>query len=157
MDGGISSDQNPGGLIDSQQNIAERVIFSWAAPSFKKSERTIRWYGVAAALILALIAYSAWQKDWFVIGIIVVASAIMFWYLHAVNPTDVNYKITPIGLYLDEKLYPFSEIHSFWMVYNASVKNVYIAYRKKYLTSLIINIENVDPVLLKGYLLKKIP
>ncbi len=139
------------------RGISDKVVFSWTAPTFKKSEKTIRWYSVALVLIIALIGYSAWQNDWFVIGVTIVVSAIMFWYIRTINPTDVEYKITPIGLYLDDKFYPFSEIHSFWMVYNSSVKNLYLTFRKKYLPSVIINIENIDPILLKGYLLRKIP
>lgn len=137
--------------------IAKKTVLSWKAPSFKKSERTTKWYLIAGLIVACLIAYSAWQGDWFIIVITIIVSAVMFWYVHTVNPTEVSYRITPVGLYVDDKFHPFAEMHSFWMVYNDTVKNVYIAFRKKYLPSLVVNTENIDPVLLKGYLLKKIP
>lgn len=139
------------------QTVSDKVVLNWSAPSFQKNDKTTRWYLSAGLIIVLLIAYSAWQQDWFVIVVTIIVSAVMFWYIHSISPHNVSYRVTPIGFYLDEKFYPFSEMHSFWMVYNESVKNIYIAFNKKYLPSLIINIEAVDPVILKGYLLKKIP
>lgn len=140
-----------------QSSVSDKIVLNWEAPSFQKNDRTIKWYLGALVIIVALIAYSAWQQDWFVIGVTIVVSAVMFWYIYSINPRDVVYKITPIGFYVDDKFYPFSEMHSFWMVYNESVKNIYIAFNKKYLPALIVNIEAIDPVILEGYLLKKIP
>lgn len=137
--------------------IAERILFEWMAPSFAKSERTYKWYLAVGVIVLGIIGYSAWQKDWFVIGVAIVVTGILFWYLHAVMPHDVRYRLTPIGLYVDERFTPFADMHSFWIVYNEKVKNLYIVFRKKYLPALTINIEKIDPVILKGYLLKKMP
>jgi len=137
--------------------VSDRVLFEWSAPSFTKSERTYKWYLIVGAMILAIIGYSAWQQDWFVIGIVIVVSAILFWYVQAIVPHDVTYKITPMGVYVDDRFSPFSELHSFWLVYNDKVKNLYLIYRKKYLPALIINVASVDPLILKGYLMKKLP
>ncbi len=146
-------------LDDKAENekLSEKILFSWEAPSFKSSDKTLKWYFIASFIILAIIVYSAWQKDWFIIGIVVIVSAVMFWYIHSVTPNNVNYKLTPMGVYVDDRFYPFSEMHSFWMVYNQNVKNLYIAFIKKYLPTLTINLENIDPVIFRGYLLKKIP
>lgn len=157
MDGGVELQKNINLAEEPKQGLSNKVVLSWDAPNFQKNDKTIKWYLVALGLITLLIAYSAWQRDWFVIVITIIVSAVLFWYIHSVNPRNVGYRVTPIGFYVDEKFYPFSEMHSFWMVYNESVKNIYIAFNKKYLPSLIINVEAVDPIILKGYLLKKIP
>jgi hypothetical protein len=156
MNGGESQNLNLAGPPQ-PQGVSEKVLFSWNGPSFMQSEKTTRWYLMAGLVILGIIGYSAWQKDWFVIGVAIIVSAILFWYTHAMVPQDVNYRLTPMGVYVDEKFYPFSEMHSFWMVYNQSVKSLYIVFRKKYLPALVINIEKLDPLVLKGYLLKKLP
>lgn len=139
------------------QGVAEKALFSWAGPNFIQTERTMKWYIVAGLLIMGVIGYSAWQQDWFMIGIVVIVSAILFWYIHSMVPQEVAYKITPMGVSVDSKFYPFSEMHSFWMVYNQSVKSLYIVFNKKYLPALTINIEKLDPLILRGYLLKKLP
>lgn len=137
--------------------ISDKVLFDWTAPSFQKGERSIRWYLAIGFIVVAVIGYSAWQKDWFVIGITIIVAAILMWYLRAATPHDTRYKLTPMGIYIDDRFSPFSEMHSFWMVYNDKVKNLYMVYRRKYLPALIINIDKVDPLILKGYLLKKLP
>jgi hypothetical protein len=140
-----------------QSKVSEKTVFEWNAKSFERNEKTTKWYLAVALFITVIIAYSAWQRDWFVIGITIVVSAVLFWYIHSVTPQEASYKLTPIGIYVDDRFYPFDDIHSFWMVYNQNVKNLYIAFTKKYLPTLIVSLENIDPVILKGYLLKKIP
>jgi hypothetical protein len=161
MPGGKKKTKNINLAQDAQdrkeKSISEREIFSWEAKDFERASIDTKWYVVASVLIVALIGYSVWQRDWFVIGIIVVVSAVMFWYIFSVKPKNVSYKITPVGIHVDGRLYPFSEIHSFWMVYNDRVKSLYIAFTKKYLPTLVVGLENIDPVILKGFLLKKIP
>jgi hypothetical protein len=156
MDGGETQNINLAGEAK-DPSVSERVLFSWKAPSFTQNERSGKWYLIAAFLTLAIIAFSAWQQDWFMIGIVVVVAAILFWYIHAVVPQDIAYKITPMGIYADNRFYPYSEIHSFWMVYDQKVKNLYLIFRKRYLPALTINVEKLDPLILKGYLLKKLP
>jgi hypothetical protein len=156
MNGGDSQNIDFAGT-PTATTLADKVLFEWMAPNFSKSERTYKWYLAVGLAIIAIIGYSAWQKDWFVIGVTVVVSAILFWYLHSVIPHDVTYKLTPMGIYADDRFHPFSEMHSFWLVYNEKVKNLYIVFRKKYLPALVINVDKIDPLILKGYLLKKIP
>ncbi|MDD3480883.1 MAG: hypothetical protein PHW75_01500 [Patescibacteria group bacterium] len=158
MDGGPELNQNINLAGEAKkENISDKVIFEWSAPNFSKSDKTTRWYLIASVIIIAIIGYSAWQRDWFVIGITIVVSAILFWYVHSVTPHDVSYRLTPMGIYTDDRFYPFSEMHSFWMVYNQNVKNLYVALQKKYLPTLVLSLEDIDPVILKGYLVKKIP
>lgn len=155
MNGGDSQNIN---LVNTPApQVADRVLFEWSAPSFIKNERGLGWYLLAALIVLGIIGYSAWQRDWFVIGIVIVVTGILFWYLHAIIPHDVTYKLTPMGIFIDERFSPFAEMHSFWLVYNEKVKNLYLVFRKKYLPALVINVEKVDPLILKGYLLKKLP
>lgn len=142
---------------EKKEMISDKEIFSWIAPNFTREHKDPKWFITAAVIILAAIGYSVWQQDWFVIGIIVIVSAVMFWYVFSVHPRDVSYKITPMGIYVDDRLYPFSEIHSFWMIYNNNVKTIYFALIKKYLPTVVVSLENVDPLLVKGFLLKKIP
>jgi len=143
--------------VGASPDISKKTILKWEAPSFQKGEQSTKWYLVAGAVILALILYSVWQEDWFAIVIIVVISAVLFWHLRANHPTNINYQVTPMGILADEKLYPFNEIHSFWIVYNDKVKTLQIVFKKKYLPTLVIGIDSVEPLLLKSYLLRKIP
>lgn len=143
--------------IPEKSALKDTVLLSWESLSFEKKAKDYKWYLVACIIILIAIGYLIWQKDWFTIGIVVVVSAVLFWYVKTTKPQKVTYKLTPLGLYANERLYPFAEIHSFWIVYNQSVQNLYIAFTKKYLPSLVINLGEADPITLKNILLRRIP
>ncbi len=156
MQGGESQSVNFGQSLE-PSGVSDKAVFEWKAASFTQSEKGLKWYLAAAFVILAVIGYSAWQRDWFMIGIVVVVSGVMFWYQRAMTPHEVSYRLTPMGIYIDDRFYAYSEMHSFWLVYNQNVKSLYIVFRKRYLPALNINVEALDPMLLKGYLVRRLP
>lgn len=135
----------------------DTALLSWRAPNFERTNIDYRVLIILSILVVALIGYSVWQKDWFAIGIILIVTFVTFWYRGAVKPKDTGYRITPMGIFEEERFYPFAEIHSFWLVYNQKVQKLFLAFDKKYLPTLNINIKGIDPVLLKSLLLRKIP
>jgi hypothetical protein len=137
--------------------LKDTVLISWESFSFEKKAKDYKWYVIAAVIILAAIGYLIWQQDWFTIGIVVIVSGVLFWYVKTTKPEKITYKLTPLGLYANDRLYPYSEIHSFWIVYNEKVQSLYLAFTKKYLPSLVINLGNTDPITLKNILLRRIP
>lgn len=132
-------------------------LLIWRAFNFERNKLDYRILILMVLILVALITYSVWQKDWFAIGIFAVVAAVTFWYRGAVKPTETEYKITPMGIFEEERFYPFSEIHSFWLVYNQKIQKLFLAFDKKYLPTLNINIKGIDPVLLRSLLLRKIP
>jgi hypothetical protein len=133
------------------------ILLSWQSYDFDLKPKTLKWYSLAILLIMLALAYLVWQKDWFTVVVFFIIISVGYWYLRTAKPKLVTYSITPLGINADGKLYPFSEIHSFWMIYNDRVKKIYIAFSKKYLPSLTITIKDVDPVVLKTILLRRIP
>jgi hypothetical protein len=142
---------------DPQKSLKDTVIYTWDSLSFEKKAKDYRWYLIAAILILAAIGFLIWQRDYFTIGILVVVSVVLFWYIRSQKPKSVTYTITPLGITANDQLYPFAELHSFWIVYNKNVSNLYLAFTKKYLPSLVINLGAADPVTVKNILVRRIP
>lgn len=133
------------------------VLLSWKGISGVSKEKTTGWFVLAGLIILAIVGYFVWQGDWYSIVIISIITAIFYWYYFSAKPTESNYKITTLGIFVNNQFYPFSDIHSFWMVYDTDVQRLYIAFIKKYLPSLIIDVKNIDIIKLKTELLKIIP
>lgn len=133
------------------------VLLEWDGMSFDQKDKSWRWYLLAAIFILILVGVFVWQQDWFALGITIVVSAVFFWYLKSSKPEKRHFTITPLGLNVNERLYPFSEIHSYWLVYNEKVKTLYIAFTRKYIPPLVISVENIDPIILKMVLGRKVP
>lgn len=148
---------NPAAPKTDKPALSDTVMYTWESLSFEKRAKDYRWYLIAGIIILLALGYLVWQRDWFTIIILIIVSGVLFWYVRTTKPKKVIYKLTPLGLYADERLYPYSEIHSFWMVYNEKVKTLYIAFTKKYLPSLVISLGQADPITLKNILLRRIP
>jgi hypothetical protein len=133
------------------------VMLSWEAYDFDLKPKSFRWFLLAALFILIGLGYLIWERDWFTLVIFIIIIAVGFWYIQTAKPKLVTYGITPLGITVDGRLHPFSEIHSFWIVYNEKVQRLYVGFTKKYLPPLNIDLKEVDPVLLKSILLTKIP
>lgn len=138
------------------QTIKEPTLLTWSGNNFERDINSQRVIIFAIALI-AFVGYSVWQRDWFILVILVLVGAVAGWYLNTSKPTKTTYSVTSMGIYVGDKFYSFTEIHSFWLVYNETIQELFIAFDRKYLPALSIGIKEVDPVLLRGILLKKIP
>jgi hypothetical protein len=136
---------------------AERVLLSWDGFTFERGEIGIKWYAVASIITIALVGFFIWKQDWFSVVITLIVSAVLFWYVRYSKPEKVSYKVTALGLYINDRLYPFSEIHSFWLVYNQAVKKLNVVFTRKYLPAVQLDVNNIDPVILKTVLLRRIP
>jgi len=143
----------PEDKIESQPQI----LLSWNAPSFSHKDKNFIWFLVAGVAILGLIGFFIYTKDWFSIGIVVVVSAVLFWYVAKVRPHDTEYSITDLGINAGNHNYPFSEIHSYWIVYNDHTRTLNIAFLKKYLPTLVIGLGDINPLNIKELLSIHIP
>lgn len=130
---------------------------TWEAPNFERAEKGIKWYLLVSAILLAAVGYSVWQRDWFFIVIILIVTAVAIWYLRSVKPVNTSYRIDQQGLTVGNHLHPFSEIHSFWIVYHKNAKNLNIVFIKRYLPALSINLGDTDPVLVRSFLATRVP
>ncbi len=106
---------------------------------------------------LTAIAYFVWKKDWFPIPVIVIISGIFIWYKISIKEELKKYSIERMGVRINDYFYPYSEIHSFWIIYNDKVKNLYITFVKRYLPSIVIDLSNANPHNVKIALSRRIP
>jgi hypothetical protein len=136
---------------------ANRVLLSWSGETFDYVHKGLAWYLVAGLIVLSIIGYLAWQQNWYLIGITVVISAVLFWYVSTARPETVTYAITPFGVQVGEKFYPFTDIHSYWIIYTPAVQKLNIIFNKKYLPALVIDVSKADPNKIKVLLSNRIP
>lgn len=152
MDGSLEKNQKT-----SQETLSDKVIFEWkSSPSEKKS---VGWYVGVIIVAILISGFSVWQKDWFPIIIAVIVTAIVLWYGYSssVLEKEEHYALTPLGIKIDDRFIPYSDMHSFWASLNQNEGRLFIILNKKYLPAVDIDVSNADPVLIKNFLAKKIP
>lgn len=142
--------------LEAKKLHPEEVLLSWDAPEFLEHERDAKWYIGAAVLALGLLGYSLYTKDWFFAVVVVIIAIVSLRYLK-IKPNIKKYGITRVGIYIDERFYPFDQLHSFWVVYQPPLKILNILSTRRYLPQLTIQLEDQDPVMIKNILKKFIP
>lgn len=163
MDGGLNNidgingptvPQNPASSV--RGLTKDTVLLSWQSTK-EVQKKDLKWYSLVGFVILFPVIYSIWVQDWFVLIIITIILPVIFFHQKNRGIINASYKITPLGIYENEKFYPFSEVHSFWIVFNQRVKTLNVVFMKKYLPQLSIDISNIDPLKIRAALSKKIP
>lgn len=141
---------------DSGENDANKIILQWEAPEFIHHDRDVKWYILAVFLTIILLGYAIYSRDWFFIGTMVLILVGAVVYLKT-PPKIRGYAIAELGIYIDDKFFSFSSLHSFWIIYEEKVKTLNFAFNKKYLPALTIQIGDQNPVQIKELLKKHLP
>lgn len=134
----------------------ESVLIGWKAPEFQSYERSWVYYSIFAVILLAVIAYAVYTKDWFVLVIFVILAVFIIWYQRK-EPKIKTYRITQLGIYEDNKFYQYSEIYSYWLLARGEHKALNIIFAKKYLPQMTILLDKIDPIKIREVLSKYIP
>ena len=138
---------------DQTNEIAQ---LEWESLEYVKNEATKRWLIAAGVVFLAIIAFFIIKKDYFGAVFALIIAVCLYWYKRQ-KPVMKRYKITQMGLYADEKLFPYNTIHSFSVNASTSPQKLKIRFNKKYSPQLDIVLEGVDALTVKTILGKNLP
>ena len=144
--------------VENNENTAQKesTLLGWQAHEFHNYDHNWKWYASIIAASLGVIGYSIYTQDWFVIPFVVVVDVFLYLYSKK-EPKIMAYRITQLGIYVDDHFYPYSEIHSFWLSLQQKEKKLNIIFLKKYLPQLSIILDGIDPLQIKTTLGKYIP
>ena len=88
-------------------------LYIWLAPERPFKKRSKEYFTTVAAIALLLAVILLFIKEWLLIAVII---AFMFvsYALATVPPQTTTNKITTRGVYIDEKIYKWSQLNRFW-------------------------------------------
>lgn len=130
--------------------------FEWDFPEFIQHERGLWWYVLAGLIVLGILVYSLFTAN-ILFAVLTIMVVIIMLFVHQRQPRIMRIKVTDEGLVIENRLYPYSEIRSFWMVYEQpDVKNLYVEFRSMFIPRLSVPYGELDPNRLKAFLLQYI-
>lgn len=100
----------------SQVSNSEKPVFTWSAPEFISYTKTGSWFLIITAIALILIGVFIWQKNWTAVGVVVAASAALMVQAR-VKPKNLECSLYRSGVVIDERVYPYDSLKSFWIVF----------------------------------------
>jgi len=130
-------------------------LISWQAPAHFHVEKSQDWYWTVgiAALTLTVVAFIFGNV---ITGMLVIVAAVAL-VLHASHPPKmVHYEITDRGIFMDNILYPFVTLDSFWIPHDEPLPKILLKSRKLFMPLISIYIEEVDPEDVRQILLQYI-
>jgi len=134
-----------------------KTILSWQAPEFQKYERSQNWFLLWLIISIVAIAMAIIFKN-FLFAIFLVFAALAV-FIHALQePKTITFKITARGVLIDEKLYHFEDLESFWIIYEPpQIKTLILKSKRLLVPQLNIPIGNENPVKIRQALLDFLP
>jgi len=132
-------------------------IYAWTAASFIKYQRTKSWY-LSSGLILFLVVIAAILLGSPTFAISVVVFAMVYIYLTQDDPEPVEVIISDIGIVFGNKVYPFTDIKTFWIEYQPpAFQALHLVLKKELAEEITINFHGVNPTEIRMILSKFLP
>jgi|SRR6185436_10344385 len=129
----------------------------WRAPEYDHFERTPEWFWtigiVSAVLILASILFKN-----FLFAIILLLGSFTAMLYAARPPQPLDFALTPKGIRIKDRLYPYDSVHSFWVSDDYHKRKIIIESDRLILPHLIIPLPaEVSDETARTYLLAYLP
>ena len=132
-------------------------LLSWQAPEFTKYKKGKVWFIILFLIAAGLIALALFWKSITMVILIILGSFVVLIYALK-EPVVVKIEITPKGIKVEDRLYAFSEIKSFWIFYEPpEIKEISLYLKKPLFPNVFIPLGDLDPNQARRILLKFLP
>ncbi len=131
----------------------DKAVFSWIAPEYLQHPKTVRWWVIAAIVLLVAIIIEAVVSNWTMLAATVTFAAV-YVFMHEFRPpkhTKIN--ISELGIKMGHRKIPYAKIEFFWIIYNPPhVKRLCLRLKDHFISDLVIELEDQDPLAIRDYL-----
>jgi hypothetical protein len=135
--------------------MATEPLISWNAPEHLHVEKSPDWYWAVGIITLAIAAVAIIFGN-VITGIFVLVAAAAL-VLHASRPPRIIYhEVNDRGIIVNDRLYPFLSLESFWIPHDELPPKILVKSRKMLMPFIVIWIAEIDPESVREILLKYI-
>ena len=129
------------------------ILFTWETWEYPPTERSGRWYAIAASAGLFCLIYAMFTAN-YIFAVIVVMFAVIIMMRDIRKPGRTQTYITTGGVVFADRLYTFKDIQDFSITYDPpQVKNLYLTFNRTSQPMLSIPLEDANPNLVRAALL----
>ncbi len=129
-----------------------QVILSWQMPEYAHHTKDKRWYMIAGTILLAILVYGLLAGEYIMVLAFALLGAV-YYILHNEPPRDITFAVTSLGMIVDRDFYQFSDMESFWIVYNPpAVRVLYLRPARRLTTDIRIELMEQNPMIIRQLL-----
>lgn len=109
----------------------EDDVISWKIPEYQGEHKTKRWYIVAAAITLALLAFAIFSQN-LIFAIIIIFAAVLVVVLDGNKAGLLNVELSDKGVAVGKEFYEYELIEDFFIIYkpDEGIKNLYLEFKR---------------------------
>jgi len=100
--------------MENQIKEGPPIQISWSAPEFAHYEKNRGWFLGLFLITAILLAIAVLMKN-FLFAFLIIVSVFLIYTQAKKRPRLIEFIISEKGVTIDEKLYPYNELHSFWI------------------------------------------
>lgn len=142
---------------DNVSQQPELINIQWEAPEFEKYEKGAGWFIVLGIFALIIFTIVLLMKN-FIFAILIILAVFTIFIYALKEPRLVTFKISGKGITIDTKIYSYDELKSFWIFYEPpQIKELSLKSKKLLMPLIKIPLEEQNPTLIRGALIKFIP
>lgn len=138
------------------ENHKPNSLISWKAPEFEFYEKTTLWYIIMSIAGIAFLGFAIFNKNYIMAITFVMAFTVIFLFANK-KPRILRFSITPRGVKIQNRIYNFDHLESFWIFYDPpEVKILSLKSNKALMPHIHIHLGNANPLEIRKILLEYI-
>lgn len=131
-----------------------KIPYNWQDFEYEYFEKSAEWFWSIIVLSLAVSAAS-FILDNFLFGILAGISGVSLALFGVKKPRFLDFGITVRGVQVGDKIFPYSELESFWLHYDPPfIKSLSLKSKKTFMPHIQIPLGDADPNAIREILLK---
>ncbi len=130
---------------------------NWQAPEFTYFEKSKSWFLISGLITAALFAWAIFSKN-MLFALLIALGYFSLTAFAFKKPKLINLTISSHGIKINDALYSFDNLKSFWIFYNPpGVKEISLRSKKTIMPYIKIPLGNKNPAEIRQFLIKYIP
>lgn len=131
-------------------------FLEWSAPEYKEKERGPYWFFAPGTIALALTVFGVLTKSYFFAVFIVLAFLVLAMYKKK-TPRTIFFALTGESVQAGNKIYPFSNIKSFWIFDLEDGRELSLEIKSALLPFIRLPLGSMDSDKIRPFLLHFVP
>ncbi len=136
---------------------AGKILFSWRAPEFEKYEKGRDWFLFFGIVILVLVIVSLLAKAILPAITFIMLGALTFVFSKK-SPRDIKFAVRKDGVLIDNKLYEWGTLASFWIFYKpGEIKVLSLRSKKPLMPYIHLSLGSENPTQIRRVIMRYLP
>ena len=145
-------DPDTEGLDEAGEFVDDHPIhIEWDALEFMHHERGAMWYLIGGIIAALMVVYAVITQAWTMAIVIAMLAGVVYLYSHE-TPKVQRISISRLGIHVGRNNYHYSNIESFWVIFESDVQTLNLKLAGKMGNVEVIQLSEQDPIALREVL-----